>query len=659
MSWSASTDPLALLGISTGQINRPNSSVAAQSAASMDGDQKFAVIGEPVPIVFCKYNNGGGVMLEPPATERRFWSGQILITINGSDTPFDKIQVFYLLVISQGQIDQINSSDVYQGKCQQVPNNAPGAVDPYLISFGTLLQAYNQRAAQGNPGTYLNAISGYWPTSFPVGTDISGSPGTYADVTNYSVGIQYNPSSDRWKKKINIFIRGGMHVTRLQDGAVGSSSSFPDLFRWMLQRTSMVPDALIDNDTLAQADLFCRVNGFTFNGIIDKGSNLGDLTTTWAKYFLLGESSKHGKRGLRPLLPVTSSGAINTGSITPAYVFDESLIVAGSFEVSYVSITDRLPFVCETLWRQQETYNFGIPRTSEVTFANISYPKETHDLSQFCTSETHAVKVAACILARRRYITHTCRFTALPGDHGALLSPGDIIRVYLARQASASAASVHDFFYQIERMSINAQGQVGYDCSHFPIDSSQRSLIALQVAAVQPTGYMIADNRSGLACDLTTTVAPAATPQPADQTPVIEMQELSADNGGNGGSQRPTPGVPAPPTLTYPTSPVYPTGYYAPNYTTSVSYNITWSLSPNFTTPTLLNNAFTVYKMENIYIYQDRIDQISIMTQSNHSFSTQIIASAPSVGSRIYWRVNNCTVQPGNGVSESVPFNHP
>jgi len=56
-----------------------------------------------------------------------------------------------------------------------------------------------------------------------------------------------------------------------------------------------------------------------------------------------------------------------------------------------------------------------------------TYPIESFDLTQFCTSREHAFIVARYFMSIRRRITHSVRFKTTP--FGMALAPGDYIRV--------------------------------------------------------------------------------------------------------------------------------------------------------------------------------------------------------------------------------------
>jgi hypothetical protein len=135
-------------------------------------------------------------------------------------------------------------------------------------------------------------------------------------------------------------------------------------------------------------------------------------------------------------------------------------------------------------------------------------------MSAFCTVENHAVKAGAYILARRKYITHTLRFSCRPGVFNTLLEPGDIVRVTLTRAASGTASVDHDFLYELNRVTKTLRGDLTLELTHFPVDSQGRSLVAVDVAAAVGSGVVLTSNKSGVGCDInssTDTSVPAET----------------------------------------------------------------------------------------------------------------------------------------------------
>ncbi len=507
MSFLSSSDPLALLAIQAGQINAPADATAAQGTTELDSPQRFAQIGEPVPIVFARFRNSkGGILISPGATEARF-----------ENDASNNVTAYYMLVLSEGQLDSIPVKDVFQRACR----------------VGAHTQTYDRRAGTWAPGNFLVQRAG---KDLPEAPFFCGTVGSYPDISTLSFNVTIPDGFDQYNRQVHLFIRGGMAVTRIYDSVTGPSDNFADLVKWLLVNTSRVPAAMIDNTALLAAATFLEVNGFTCNIEIRESTNYSDLAARLAPYFLLAESSAGGKRGLRPLLPVTAGGAIKTTAITAEYTFTEDTVLPGTLEINYLSLADRQPFVAQVIWRQQLESDIGIIRTAEVRYASTAEtgPYESHDLSTFCTSEDHAVKVGAYILAKRLYTTHTIRFAAKPQEHNIIISTGDIIRVRLERDNSTYANSVHDYLYQVERITKTLAGDVSYEATHFPIDDQGRSLIALDVVASVGTGIILPSGRTGVSCDVNSSsdnTIPAETFTDADGADPLE---LSPSGGGLG-----------------------------------------------------------------------------------------------------------------------------
>lgn len=472
-----SSDPLALMAIEAGLIRAPLADAAAEGNSQLDSPQRAAVIGEPVPIVFCRRDEAGGtggVLISPPATEARF-----------SNDASNACTASYHLILSEGLIGSIQVRDVFQRSCR----------------VGTHTQTYNRRAGSWTPGNFITTQAGYDPPACPY---YCGTVGVYSDISTLSFTITIPSGFDQWNRQVHAFIRNGMHVTRLLDGVFGPSNNFADLVNWSLVNCARLPAAQIDIGSLQTAARFLAANGFNCDIAITESHNLADLLAEMAPYLLLAETRNQGRRGLRPLLPVNSDGTIRTTAVPWVFTFTEDHILPDGFEISMTPPADRRPFCVQTIWRQQLTDDVGIIRTSEVRYTGEAEtgPYEQHDLSSFCTRETHAVKVAAYIRARRQFITHSAVASCRTIDFPPLLAPGDIVRVRLERNPDFGPESLHDYLYQVDRITKTAAGEVAMDLVHFPIDSSGRSLVALAVNAATGTGIVLTSNRTGVSCDV-------------------------------------------------------------------------------------------------------------------------------------------------------------
>lgn len=487
-------DPFDLLNYQQGQVGAPLKAEGAAGADNLDSPQRAITIGEPIPIVFCRrVGSVGGVLISPGATEARF--------VNDTS---NNVTAYYHLAISEGQLDGIQVRDVFQRSCR----------------VGAFSQTYGRRAGSWRPGNAIVDREGFDRIEAP---SYCGTGGTYAGMTTGSFTITVPAGFDQWNRQVHLFIRGGMHVQRLVDDVLGPSDNMADLYRWLLLNTSRVPATLIDDDGLAAAARFMGNTGLRFNGVLRDSSNLEDFIANHGRYFLVAKSKRAGKVGLRPLLPVTGDDVVDDGPITPVWAFTEAGIIPGSFEISYTPLAERKPFCALMIWRQQPEDDIGLVRTTEVRYAGTATdgPFEQHDLSAFATSETHAVRVGAYILARRRYITHTLRIKARPSAFNATLAKGDIVQVALTRAASSSVEGQHNYLYEVDRIGKARNGEVSLELTHFPVDSEGRSLVALDVLAARGSGLLLPTGRRGaISCDTNsstdTTVPPDDSLDPGD-----------------------------------------------------------------------------------------------------------------------------------------------
>jgi hypothetical protein len=314
----------------------------------------------------------------------------------------------------------------------------------------------------------------------------------------------YPDGVDQWNRQVHCFIRGGIYVTRLLDTTLGPSNNVADLLLYLLRNSSRVPEAQIDTASLLAAATFTEANGFWFNGEVSKSTNVRDWIDSTLQYFLLRQARVAGKEALSPLVPVNANGTIKTTAVGWEFTFTEQHIVPDSFEITYTSLADRKPFCALMLWRQQDDNGIGIIRTAEVRYAGTAAdgPFEQHDLSAFCASENHAVKVGAYILSRRKHVTHRLQLAVKPDAFNGTLAAGDLVRVRLDRIASTGADSRHDYLYEVDRIGKSLTGEVQLELTHFPIDGNLASVVAQEVNAATGAGLILPTGLSGITCDV-------------------------------------------------------------------------------------------------------------------------------------------------------------
>ena len=498
----------------SGNLPPPAAAAAAAGDSPLQVPQAAMAIGDPIPVIWGRRRgNVGGVLAFPRATEARFENTSTTVTSR------------YHMVIGEGRIPDIQRRDVRCGECRN----------------GTFSQNESARAGSWAPGNFATAASFSWtPTNF------TGGGGNYQGLSTFEAGATFPGGSDDWRTAWNVFLRGGTIVERgrLLDSTVDSSDNVADLALWALQRSGRVPNGMIDFPSLVAAARFAEVNGLWCNGEFSGSTNLGDWLVGILPQFLLRETKVAGRFGLRPLVPTNSDGTIKTTAITPRWVLTEAAIKPGSYQIEYTDTATSRPTPLTMLWRQQhDDTDVPIVRTLVIGDPNAPGPPEQHDLSQFATSENHAAKVGAYKFTRRTLSTHTASVVLKPGNQTGTLVEGDVVQIYLQVISSREPAGVANRFYVVESIGHNLAGEETLSLSHFPVNSSGQSLIALAVAAAAGTGTILPSNRTGSSCDLPGAASDTSVPaRSTSGTPFSASSGGGGISGGSGGGGGVTPG---------------------------------------------------------------------------------------------------------------------
>lgn len=495
-----SSDPLAFLTAQGGVVGTPLTEGGASGADNLDQKQRSAVVGEPIPIVFCRRVSGtGGVLISPPATEARF-----------EDDASSNITASYHLVLSEGQIDSIQVRDVFQRACR----------------VGSFTQTYDRRAGTFVPGNFIDNTPNLEAPTY------CGTSGTYDGLSTMAFSVTIPAGFDQWDRQVHCFIRGGIYVSRLLDSVTGPSNNVADLLLYLLRNGSRVPESMIDTATsFLAAATFTDVNGFWFNGEERQSNNLVDWISDRLKYFLLRQTRIGGKEALKPLVPTNNDGTIKTTAVSWVFTFTEQHIIPDSFEITYTPLADRKPFCATVLWRQQDDLGIPVMRTAEVRYTGtaVDGPYEQHDLSGFCSSENHAVKVGAYIISKRKHVTHRLQIGVKPDAFNPTLGAGDLVRVRLDRIASTGAVSVHDYLYEVDRIGKSIAGEVQLGLTHFPVDAARASVVAQEVNAATGSGLLLPTGLSGITCDVNSS---ADTSVPAETFTEGTFPDYGSNLGG-------------------------------------------------------------------------------------------------------------------------------
>jgi len=473
------SDPLSLLPYQSGLTGDELKEEAAKGNTSLDERQRAIQIGEPVPIIFGRRvtvgsSDIGGVFVAPGCTSGRF--------VNDGTT--NALTVNLQLILSQGQIGDIKENQLYQWACR----------------VGTWKRAYNERASSWQPGTTITNVAN--KTTWDNIPSYPGTDAVFTDLTCLSYTNSFDDGDRTWDRQIYVYVENGLKVTRILDSTLGSSNNFIDLAIYLIKQSKRLPDDMIDDTSMLAAANFLEANSFLCNGVVSQSQNLEDFLTQTGNQFLLRLSEKDGKKCFKPRLPVNADHTINsTNAVSYVYAFTEDHILDGSFEIEYIPITERQDAKALVMWKQQNDNDLPIIRTSEVQQSGVSNPVIIqYDLSQWCCSESHAIKYAAYQIAKRRYITHSLRISVRPSTFNSTLALGDIVRVKLRRETNAGTVDYHDYLYEVERIQKATTGVIELDLIHFPVDANKKSIVAQAVVAATPVGTVISSSRTDITC---------------------------------------------------------------------------------------------------------------------------------------------------------------
>ena len=190
---------------------------------------------------------------------------------------------------------------------------------------------------------------------------------------------------------------------------------------------------------------FLRKQELFFNGVIVERTNLRQFITDIAPYFLCNFVIMDGKFSLLPAIPYNpASGEINLGPVVIDQLFTAGNILEDTFKIEYLRSEERRNFTAVLRYRHETKNKLPEERVIEVnlnatTAAPVDkvLPKEQFDLTQFCTSREHAIKVGQYFLGIRKLVKHTVSFSTTV--EGLNLRAGSYIKVVTSSSPYSSA----------------------------------------------------------------------------------------------------------------------------------------------------------------------------------------------------------------------------
>jgi hypothetical protein len=252
--------------------------------------------------------------------------------------------------------------------------------------------------------------------------------------------------------QLRAWVPEGISVKRLIEEDVrdfAPSNLFADLVYYLLTSKSqgvgnVVPEELIDVDSLTIAANFQRNNKIFYDGVVEDSESLRSFMYDNAALQLCNFTIKNGRFGMMPALPYDSNYKISTQPITVDQIFTAGNILADSLQVQYIEAAQRSNFRALVSWRVTIENDLPSQASALVDWQDIpegsrSTTQQAFDLTDFCTNRAQALLTARFLLSIRRRVSHTVSFKTVPDSLG--IQPGSYIRVITSATSYSSSSN--------------------------------------------------------------------------------------------------------------------------------------------------------------------------------------------------------------------------
>jgi hypothetical protein len=348
------------------------------------------------------------------------------------------------------------TADFYTNYWQTVKHNPNNAISDYFLFDA---ESSSHENGSEHELTYVNEIIHAGNAENPqieyenlsiAGIRI-GATNSLSSFNSFSAFIKEGIKVDRLIPDHN-YTSGTGYLTR--NSHVASTDNFVEIVHDLLTNTAYGAGDLVGHDgvdriSMIEGARYCRANGFFWNGIIDRKFNIREFIFEYAGYNFLDFSILGGRFSLRPSFPINADYTINfDAGIDNKGIDIKALFTDGNMrdiKVTFLTPEERKMFKATVIHRDDKRNSNGIGGFPEDVARTYAYnptnlpastfisqaeqlPEEVFDLSNWCTSESHARLFAAIALSMRKEVDHGIVFQTPPSSVFGLFA-GDYIRV--------------------------------------------------------------------------------------------------------------------------------------------------------------------------------------------------------------------------------------